>query len=284
MELQSLGYRTDLIFPAFDGQIVDRGDYLVIRTPSNPTFYWGNFLLFADPPGPGDFDRWRALFASEIGGPPEVRHQTFGWDTTAGEVGAVQPFLDAGFRLDHSVVLATRQVHPPPRTAPDVTIRPLESDADWAQALDNQVLTREPGHDEAGYRRFMQGQIARYQAMAAAGLGAWFGAFLGPRLVGDLGIFHDREVGCVDSVETHPDYRRRGIAGRLVYEASRYALDRFGIRTMVIMADYDSAPARLYRSIGFEPVEEQVGLEWWESASPLRSPAEWQGQGEAGRG
>jgi hypothetical protein len=39
MKVQSLGYRTDLIFPTFEGQITDRGDYLVIRTPSNPTFY-----------------------------------------------------------------------------------------------------------------------------------------------------------------------------------------------------------------------------------------------------
>ena len=38
MEVKSLGYRTDLIFPAFDGEIIDRGAYLVVRTLSNPTF------------------------------------------------------------------------------------------------------------------------------------------------------------------------------------------------------------------------------------------------------
>lgn len=82
MQLQSLGYRTDLIFPAFEGEILDRGTYLVIRTPTNPSFHWGNFLLFAEPPQPGDFQRWRDLFAREIGTPPQVQHQTFGWDTS----------------------------------------------------------------------------------------------------------------------------------------------------------------------------------------------------------
>jgi hypothetical protein len=38
MNIRPLGYRTDLFFPAFDGQIVDRGEYVVVRTPSNPTF------------------------------------------------------------------------------------------------------------------------------------------------------------------------------------------------------------------------------------------------------
>jgi len=37
MKVHSLGYQTDLIFPAFDGEVIDRGDYLVIKTPSNPT-------------------------------------------------------------------------------------------------------------------------------------------------------------------------------------------------------------------------------------------------------
>jgi hypothetical protein len=30
------------------------------------------------------------------------------------------------------------------------------------------------------------------------------------------------------------------------------------------VADRDSAPARLYASLGFEPTEQQVGLEWWQ--------------------
>ena len=36
MQLKSLGNRTDLIFPKFDGLILDRGDYLVIRTHPIP--------------------------------------------------------------------------------------------------------------------------------------------------------------------------------------------------------------------------------------------------------
>ena len=67
MEVQSLGYRTDLIFPKFDGQILDRGKYLVILTPTNPTYYWGNFLLFANPPDKGDLENWKAIFSKEIG-------------------------------------------------------------------------------------------------------------------------------------------------------------------------------------------------------------------------
>ena len=61
MNIHSLGYLTDLFFSDFDGLTTDRGEYLVIQTPANPDFYWGNYLIFANPPAKGDFDRWRGL-------------------------------------------------------------------------------------------------------------------------------------------------------------------------------------------------------------------------------
>lgn len=228
MQLQSLGYRTDLIVPAFEGEILDRETYLVIRTPTNSSFHWGNFLLFAGPPQPGDFQRWRDLFAQEIGTPPHVEHQTFGWDTSTGEQGLLQPFLEAGFRLEQNVVLTARQVHLPPHPAAEVTVRPLHTEAEWAEALANQVRCRGAEYGEAGYRVFKQRQMARYQAMVQTGFGEWFGAFVGEQLVADLGIFRDREVGRFQNVETHPDFRRRGIAGTLVYQSARCVLTQWG--------------------------------------------------------
>jgi hypothetical protein len=78
VNVKSIGYRSELIFIHFDGQVLDRGDYLVVKSPANPSFYWGNFLLFARPPEAGDEERWRNLFKHEIGRPPEVTHQVFG--------------------------------------------------------------------------------------------------------------------------------------------------------------------------------------------------------------
>ena len=99
--------------------------------------------------------------------------------------------------------------------------------------------------------------------MAAAGYGDWYGAFIGPQLVADLGLYHYEGVGRFQSVETHPDYRRQGIAGTMIVEASQQAMAKYGLHTLVIAADQDSDPARLYSSLGFDLAEKQVGLEWW---------------------
>lgn len=263
MKVKSLGYRTDLIFPRFDGQIIDRSDYLVILTPTNPTFYWGNFLLFANPPGAGDLERWKAIFTREIGSQIGAQHFAFGWDSTTGELGLVEPFLAAGFHLSQNVILTTRQVHLPPKYNHEVVVRPLAADWEWEQATQNQVATRDPGHSLAGYQLFKRDQMQRYRQMSEVGLGRWFGAFLGGQLVADLGVFAAERVGRFQQVGTHPDYRRRGICGALVYQASRYAFDQMGLETLVMAADEHYHAAKIYESIGFALQERQAGLDWW---------------------
>ncbi len=64
MNIRSLGYRTDLIFTRFDGLTEDRGSYLVVRTFSNPNYFWGNLLIFESAPRIGDFEKWTTLFKS----------------------------------------------------------------------------------------------------------------------------------------------------------------------------------------------------------------------------
>ena len=261
MNVRSLGIRTDLIFQRFGGVIVDRGSYLVLLTPSNPAYRWGNMLLFADPPGEGDLERWRQLFAREVGAPPEINHMVFAWDTIHGEPGYVQPFLDTGFEIERNVVLSTNAVHPPPRINDGIAISPLESDAEWQAAFELELLCRDEGEDEAGYRTFIERKMAQYREMIAAGMGRWFGAFLNGKLVADMGLFVEDGIGRFQSVKTHPGYRRRGICGTMVHAIARRGLETMGAETLVMIADAEYHAAKIYQSVGFRPTERIVGVE-----------------------
>ena len=270
MNIQSLGYRTDLFFPRFDGEVLDRGSYTVIRTPSNPSFHWGNFLLFDHPPAAGDLDRWRQLFAEEIGTPPDFTHLAFGWDSAAGETGDIQPFLNAGLRPMHSVVLTTSAVHPPPKRNSEIVIRPLREDWEWESALESQTACRSAEHTREGYTPYKTRAMLRHRKMAQAGLGEWFGAFWDDRVAGDLGVFVENGVGRFQSVGTRPDFRRRGICGTLVYEAAQYAFQHLGAKTLVMVADEEYHAAKIYESVGFLPTEREIGMDWWEGADANR--------------
>ncbi|MGO8672247.1 MAG: GNAT family N-acetyltransferase [Capsulimonadaceae bacterium] len=267
MKIQSLGYLTDLIFPRFDGEVVDAGAYTVVRTPSNPTFHWGNFLLFEYPPVASDLVQWKAIFAREIGQPVRCSHIAFGWDRPDGALGDIQPFVDAGFRVREDIVLTAKSALEPHHPNPEVSVRPIRTDAEWNHVIDGKTADRDPRFGEAGYRTFKARQIGRYRRMIDAGLGIWFGAFLDDTLAGELGIFVDGDVGRYQSVGTRPEFRRRGICGTLVKHAAEHATREWGVGTLVMVADEHYHAARIYESLGFRPVEKQVGVSWWDRES-----------------
>ena len=159
--------------------------------------------------------------------------------------------------------MTATELQRPARPSNMVSIRALTTVSDWGFAVDNQVVCREPDFEAANYRIFRSRQMDRYRKMVESGLGDWFGAFVDKRLVAELGIFHDNGLGRFQSVQTHPDFRRRGIAGTLICAAGRQAMAKYDLNTLVIVAEAASSPAGLYESLGFQVTERQVGLEWW---------------------
>src|SRR5689334_3980955 len=112
-------------------EITDHGDHLVVRTPGNPSFYWGNFVAFPAPVRPGDADRWQELFARYH---PSARHRAYAVDDPTGAVGDPAEVAKLGVEIDVSSVLTAPA--PLPDAHPPAGIRPLRTDADWQQALE----------------------------------------------------------------------------------------------------------------------------------------------------
>ncbi len=126
MDISSLAFRTDLAMLEHSGSLVeDRGTHLVVRTPDNPSYWWGNFLLLATAPAdtPTRPQAWLATFEAEF---PEARHRTFGVDGRDGGRDDLAPFTELGFEPDVSSVMTATAVHEPPRPNTDATYRPLD--------------------------------------------------------------------------------------------------------------------------------------------------------------
>ena len=166
-----------------------------------------------------------------------------------------------GYELETSVVLEASRVVPPPRPNPDVTTRGLRSDEDWEQATRNQILCNEGEEPGEAFRVFKQRQMRSYRRMAEAGMGDWFGAFDGARLVADLGLFLEDGLARYQQVVTASAWRRRGICATLVHAAACRALESMDTRTLVLVADHGGPAERIYRSLGFEPSEQLSQLE-----------------------
>jgi ribosomal protein S18 acetylase RimI-like enzyme len=253
MEVRSLGYRTDLAILALEGsQVDDRGDHVAIRTPGNPDYWWGNFLLLRDLK-PGSGSGWMARFAAEF---PDARHVALGLDET--DAGTVDPGELAGMTMERNAVLTAASVHAPPHPNTDAVFRTLEGDADWRQSLEltTALYAGEPGGDTG----FLTARLAATRALTEAGRGVWFGAFLDGALVSQLGLITCKKgLARYQSVETHPAARRRGLAGTLVWHASATTLTT-DPRTLVMVADPNDAAISVYCSVGFSVTESQLSF------------------------
>lgn len=185
-----------------------------------------------------------------------------GFDGTGGRASDLAAYVDRGLSVEASAVMTAGAVHPPPRPNAEATYRQLTSDDDWAQSVELRLACNEDGLEPAAYRRFVVDGTATSRELSEAGHGGWFGAFLGGRLVSQMGLLTAGPgLARFQSVGTHPDARGPGLAGTLVHHTSRHGFGDLGAQTLVMVADPEYLAIRAYRSVGFAVSENQLGVQ-----------------------
>lgn len=257
MDVRSLGYRTDLMVRRLAGSsITDRERYLVVRSPHNPLFHWGNFLLFRSLPDGDEIEDWIRVFADEF---PDAAYVALGVDGTTALTDL--HVASTGLEVERDVVLRTERLRRA-RPSEGHAVRELGSDEDWNQVLDLRLdVSRDDGPLPADHGRFLERSTDEARSLVAAGHGAYFGAFSDDRLCSMVGIVSDGgPMARFQNVATRADRRRRGLAGDLLVRAGEFGLSELEARILVIVAEAGGSAAELYRSVGFRDAESQIGL------------------------
>jgi ribosomal protein S18 acetylase RimI-like enzyme len=262
---RSLVWATHIDVLGVDRIVLRRDDHLVIRSPSSPAFYWGNVLLFDEPPQPGDVERWERLFAEAFADEPRVRHVTLAWDGPDASAGAAEKFVPRGYHVDSSIglVAAPARLRPHPRANQRVEVRALDPDGDeelWTQVVELQLAGRGSTDEEASYREFSVDQQAVRRRHFREGRGAWYVALDGDAVVGSCGVVVTDRRGRFQAVDTLETHRRRGVSSRLVVHAAQHAAEHHGADRLVIVADEHYHALGLYESLGFERAERVLGV------------------------
>ncbi|SDE70086.1 GNAT family N-acetyltransferase [Limimaricola pyoseonensis] len=243
----TLGFASDALVLSGAARIEPHDDRLVIRTPAEPDFWFGNMVVFRDPPDPeAQIARYHADF-------PEAKHVTLGWDRPDLERGAALDALAAqGFEIGETDVLALRGELQRLEAPEGIAIRAVEGEADWAQLFDLHLATaREEGMEGPEFRAFLAGRMATRRRQIATGFGIWLAAHDGAGMVAALGIFADDHVARYQEVETAANHRRRGICAALVCAGADWAAARRPGAVPVILADRHGPAGRIYRRCGF---------------------------------
>jgi GNAT superfamily N-acetyltransferase len=243
-----LDWVTDVAVLEHAGSTVeDRGDHLIVRTPHNPTFHWGNCVLVTDPDAVDDARRWVEAF-----------HGAFPAATWIA-VGLVRMPDDDAAWAAHGLELEVHEVLVsgilPRQTAlpPGYAVRRVAGD-DWEQvvALAMAENLRTGEYEPASHETFVRASVQTDRSLSDRDVAAFFGAFADEELAAALGIVRCGSVARYQRVGTDARHRRRGLASHLLGVAARWAAGH-GCDRWVIVTEATNPAGRVYRSVGFEP-------------------------------
>ncbi len=239
-------------------QVVQHPDYVTVRTPANPAFFWGNFMLLPARAAHEGAEPCLARFRSEF---PDSAHVALGIDVTSGAAAGLDDFAAAGLDVQHDTVLTAGALREPPHPNQAAVLRELAGDDDWRQSVQLRAVCDAEEESSAAGPAFIAARDAARRTLAGTGHGAWFGAFIDGQLASQLGVFSDRRgVARYQEVATHPDARRQGLAATLLCHAARYAAGQLAATTLVIVADPGEPAIGLYRAVGFADHETEVSV------------------------
>jgi GNAT superfamily N-acetyltransferase len=242
------GWETDLAVRRQTGSIIDdHGDHLIVHSPDNPDFHWGNFVFVTDENTVDDAGRWVESFQSAF---PEAAWVAIGLIRMPDNE---ESWVAQGLDLELDEVLTTRDLPQQTPLPEGYTVRRLTGE-DWTQSVAQMVAEndRTSEQEPESFGRFARAQVQARRAISERDAGAFFGAFADEVLVADLGIVRCDTTARYQSVGTDAEHRRRGLASHLLGVAARWAAG-FGCDRWVIITEVTNPAGRVYRSVGFEP-------------------------------
>ena len=256
----SLLTQTDLDMAAVDGVVDSLESCIQVRSPENPGYYWGNYLLLPAAPQADQLEAWIERFRDQFQNDPEVKHVLLRWDGAPLSASAHAGAIALGMTEDSGPAMIATRLSNPENLEVEVRQLDFEGEFDRIEHLNQQCDPNESG-GSAQYQLFKKRIRQSWRQRVRAGLATWWGAFLDEQLVGQCGMVScsDR-LGRYQAVETHPDFRRRGVCSTLVSRVGQHALKRGGCRALLLGADGEGPALGLYRRLGFEMDTVQRGL------------------------
>ena len=234
-----------MIFHRFDGIVLDRGDYWVVKT-LHPTPASSKPLLFFKAPQKDSLAEWKEIFQKGICNQPRRETLHFPMEFAQEGIGDVTELDHAGFKINHSVVLTAKSVHLPKKPNQEIEIRPLRHRCGMARS--DRTPRSSPRSQSMRRRITVLSRKSSSTATAPWWIKTWdLGlARFWMTPAADLGIFKTRMSAVSSPSKLTPAFSARGICGTLVHHTANYAFRKMGITELVMVADENYHTGKIY--------------------------------------
>lgn len=235
--------------------------FSAVRCPTRPDYYWGNYLRVEAEWRPDCLASWKRRWLEAF---PETESSALRLQSS--QEASVPAEADAaarehGLDLERLTVLQLRKKSFLPRPLPHGSgkapeLRPVRNEAEWQAVESLQIAGAAPV--SAAFDRFVRWRYAAYRATLETLQGGWWGAFVGDELVAGAGIVWANRRARFQEVVTAAPHRRKGIATALCSQMLSTFFVEVPDGQAVIVAETSSSAERIYRRLGFSPVEFQL--------------------------
>lgn len=244
----SAGWETDLSILNLSGSIIqDFNSHLVIRSPDNPEFHWGNFILVKDSKTIENATRWVEIFKENF---PDATWTAIGLPKYPV---STKSWKDLALEIERLEVLKCDSMPKLANIDDAYTSRIFERE-DWDRLYEYEIAQNlDSGeHDSSSFEKFIRNTISVRKNLCDQQKAAWFGAFHKEALVAMLGIVICGEAARYQDVQTDKKHRRIGLASHLLGEAAKWSAE-MGSKSWVIVTESTNDAGRVYRRADFKP-------------------------------
>jgi hypothetical protein len=244
--IKHLGLKSSFIAGQLSSLITHKAGYSVVRTPSRPDFFWGNYLIFHEKPTQNNSLEWIDCYKGEFD-LNKQRFMTITWDSS--DKGDLSELVKLGFELETQEVLILEKIVKPEKMNTSIVVKIIESDSDWKQVKRTQWI-----HDwplKEAQLPFLESKISAFRDLQNKNCGKRFGAYIGDKLVGDLGIYYQGKIARFSSVCTDKDYYNQGVCRTLVYSSIAQFQKIYDVDHFVMQATETEYAKNIYKKLGF---------------------------------
>ena len=230
-----------------------RGDaFTIVRTPSYPNFWYGNYLELDEPPAPDEIGEWLERAYSLALAWPGVARAIVCWET--GAEPHVRTYPDApDADMNYTNVLVYDGHEQSVEDDPRGGVLPADDDEAWRRVIEiAQIEVMHDFADDPTRPDFERWRLERHRDAVRSGVARYLTLREGNRIVAFGGLYRGAQLCRFGTPFTERAYRRRGYfsaLARAMIAESRAADPK---RPIVIAVDMDGPPEPLYRSLGFQ--------------------------------
>ncbi len=261
----SLGFSSDFCVSHLQSEITELKDYIALKTPRMPDYYFGNLLALKVPLSSKNRSQWRTEFNNIFSGIRGIEHETYTWLRSDEDLtGIIQEFIDDNFDYEevHILSMELMDYQRPKKLNTTVKLRSLTSDDDWQQWLKLSIIEHHGTLTTDSSHSYLFDKAKNYRQLDEAGFGQTLGAFINDRLIGYAGLYHLDRLARFQNVHVIAEYENQKVATTLLDQLIHQTNDT--VKQLVIVADEHYHATSLYQNLGFRIAERECSLCWWQ--------------------